>query len=223
MPFDPMTGEFFRGTLAAHRETTGAVGTLFFYAARPDAFAAWTQQIMTLLSISEGTTGVTVASGGSLLTTGSLGAAAAGAVPVVAMVGVWVALGSGYYEAREQAKIEESKSGFAYGFVMGVLDWQWHHLVSHFQRPLMRTNKFDEAMDVIRVRSYHGGLKTGFGAGSALPTGVKRAYRAKLRSLAGRRDSGPWSADRDTARNQQVTYVIDLASAAMRNGVIKAQ
>lgn len=223
MPFDPLTGEFFHGTLAAHRAATGAVGELFFYAARPDAFAAWTNQMMTLLAIEEGTTGVTVASGGTLVGTGAAGAVAAGAIPVVTMVGVWVALGSGYYQAREQAKVEESRSGFAHGFVMGVLEWQWHHLVGLFRRPFLRINKFDEAMDRIRVVSYHGGLKAGFGAGSALPADARKAYRIELRRLAGRRDSGAWSRNADVARNQQISYVIELASAGMRKGLIAPQ
>ena len=223
MPFDPLTGEFFTGTLAAHRAAVAGVGSLFFYAARPDAFAAWTRQMMTLYTIETGTTGVTMGSGGSLIGTGAGGAFAAGAIPVVVMVGVWVALGSGYYEAREQAKVAESKSGFAHGFVMGILEWKWAHLANNFQRPFLRINKVDEQMDVIRVRSYHGGLKTGFGAGSALPAEARKGYRIALRKLAGRRDSGQWSRNQDDARNQQISYVIDLAAAAVRSGVIKPQ
>ncbi len=222
MPFDPLTGEFFRGTLENHRAVTGAVGTLFFYAARPDALAAYTQQIMTLLAIKEGTTGVTMASGGSLIGTGAGGAVAAGAIPVVTAVGVWVALGSGYYQAREQAKVEESVRGFTQGFVMGVLEWNWDHVVARFQRPLLRINKFDEQMDVIRVRAYHGGVKSGYGTGTAMPPNAKKAYRIKLRSLAGRRDSGPWSRNSDEARLQQISYVIELAAAGVRGGLLRA-
>ena len=223
MPFDPMTGEFFRGTLEAHRAATAASGTLFFYAARPDAFAAWTNQIMTLLSIQEGTTGVTVASGGTLIGTGAAGALADGAVPVVAMVGVWVALGSGYAEAREQARNENSLLGFAQGFTMGVLDWQWGQAASRFGRRYLKINHVDGQMDVIRVVSYNGGLKTGFGAGSGLAADARKKYRIALRRLAGISGSSTWSAQEDVARNEQISYVIALSSAGMRNGILRAQ
>ncbi|MGI6419859.1 MAG: hypothetical protein ACOX1P_29845 [Thermoguttaceae bacterium] len=220
MPFDPMTGEFFHGSLEAHRAATAGVGTLFAYAARPELLAGWVNGMMTQLAIAEGTTGVTMASAGTLLGTGAAGAVAALAVPVVGMVGVFAALGSGYQEARNQARNENTISGFAQGFVTGILDWQWHHAASRFGRRYLRINAADEAMDSIRVTAYNGGLKTGFRAGSALPAAAKKAYRITLRKLANRQDAGQWSKNEDQARLQQVDYVIALATAGLRHGVI---
>jgi hypothetical protein len=225
MPYDPMTGEFFLGTLAAHREAVARVGGLFAagYALKTGALDVWVEKVMIQLAIKEGTTGVTVASGGGLLATGAAGAAAAGAIPVVGMVGVWAALGSGYLEAREQAKSEHSASGFSHGFVAAVLGWAWRHAVSRFGRRYLRMNRFDGEHDQIRVLSYNGGLKSGFLAGSALPDEAKKAYRLWLRKLAGRTDAGPWSGDADAARREQVAYVTALAAAARKHGVIRPE
>ncbi len=143
-------------------------------------------------------------------------------VPVITAVGVWVALGSGYYQAREEAKNANTMSGFAQGFVMAILKWKWHHVASRFQRPYLRINKFDEQMDSIRVTSYHKGLKSGFLAGTALSDEAKKEYIKKIRSAGNVHAPKEWSRDDDTARNQQISYVIELAGAALRLQIIKA-
>lgn len=52
---------------------------------------------------------------------GGAGAVVAGEVPVIAMVGVFLALGSGYTAAREAVGNENTVSGLSQGFVMGFL------------------------------------------------------------------------------------------------------
>src|SRR5262249_4980921 len=147
-------------------------------------------------------------------------------LPVVMAAGVWVALGAGYYEAREQFKNENAQTGFAQGFVMAILGWDWGLAVERFRRPYLHINAADEQMDVIRVESYHTGLKTGFLAGLVLPRHAKKAY---LRVL--RRAAGSWASmegwvnrasaadpsyaafmERARARNVQNNYVIALAA-----------
>ena len=44
-----------------------------------------------------------------------------------------------------------------------------------------------------------------------------------LRRLAGISGSSTWSAQEDVARNEQISYVIALSSAGMRNGIMRAQ
>lgn len=144
-------------------------------------------------------------------------------VPVITAVGVWVALGSGYYQAREQAKNENTMSGFSQGFVMAILKWKWHHVASRFQRPYLRINKFDEEMDSIRVTYYHRGLKSGFLAGSVLSDEAKKEYVKKIRSAGNTHAPKQWSENEYEARNQQISYVIDLATAALRLQVIKPE
>ncbi len=144
-------------------------------------------------------------------------------VPVLTAVGVWVALGSGYYQARQEAKKEETMSGFSQGFVMAILGWKWDHVVSRFRRPYLRINHFDEAMDSIRVNSYHEGLKMGYLAGLVLPDEGKKAYAGKIRQAGGIRGPKEWSRNSDIARNQQISYVIEMAAAARRHQIIKAE
>ena len=154
------------------------------------------------------------------------GGAAAGSlaltagVPIVTAVGVWVALGSGYYQARQEAKREEAMSGFSQGFVMAVLKWQWSHVVARFQRQYLSINKFDEQMNSIRVNSYHGGLMRGFLAGRVLPDDVKKEIVKKLREAGNVSAPKDWSRNSDIARNQQISYVIELAGAGRRHRLI---
>ena len=149
------------------------------------------------------------------------GAIAAGALPVIFQAGVFVALGAPYYQARELAKEQNTKSGFAQGFVMGVLNWEWGHAVSRFGRRYLRINPNDPEMDRIRVVHYNAGLKSGFAAGAALPEDARKQYRIKFREAAGRADAGEWSENADQARLQQVDYVIALAGAALKHKLIK--
>lgn len=142
-------------------------------------------------------------------------------LPVITAVGVWVALGSGYYQAREEAKNQNTMSGFSQGFVMAILKWKWHNVVSRFQRPFLRINKFDEEMDSIRVTSYHKGLKSGFLAGTALSDEAKKEYVKKIRNGGNVHAPKQWSEDEDTARNQQISYVIDLATTALKLQIIQ--
>ena len=144
-------------------------------------------------------------------------------VPVVTMVGVWVALGSGYYQAREEAKNQNTTSGFSQGFVTAILGWKWNHVVTRFQRTYLSINKMDETMNGIRVNAYHRGLKSGFLAGAALPAEAKKEYVSKIRSAGNVHSPKEWNSDEDVARNQQISYVIDLATTALRFQIIKTQ
>lgn len=144
-------------------------------------------------------------------------------VPVVTMVGVWVALGSGYYQAREEAKNQNTTSGFSQGFVTAILGWKWTHVVARFQRNHLSINKMDEAMNGIRVNAYHRGLKSGFLAGTALPAEARKEYVRKIRTAGNVHGPKEWNGDEDVARNQQISYVIELATTALRLQIIKAQ
>jgi hypothetical protein len=153
-------------------------------------------------------------------------------VPLVAAVGVWVMLGSGYYQARKEIRRKGFMSGFSQGFTMGVLKWDWHQAVQRFaKRFVIRRNAFDSVMDREEALGYNEGLIKGWAAGSAVwekyydarlgkVVDKKKAYRIALRRLADRHDSSPWSANEDMARLQQVDYVINLAAAGLKHGLI---
>lgn len=143
-------------------------------------------------------------------------------LPVVTAVGVWVALGSGYYQAPEEAKNENTMSGFSQGFVMALLKWKWHQVVSRFQRPYLRINKFDGEMDAIRVTYYHRGLKSGYLAGTVMSDDAKKEYVKKIRNAGNVHAPKQWSENEYEARNQQISYVIELAATALKLQIVKA-
>lgn len=213
MPWDPQTNEFFYGTLAEHRAAV-ASGTAILGFALESQIAA---MVAHFTALGAGTT--TIMADLALLP--GAGAAASIAVPAVIFGTVLLTLGAPYYQAREMVRSENDLSGFTHGFVMGVLKWEWRHVVANFRRPFIHINDFDEATDVIRVNAYHRGLKVGFAKGAALPADAKKAYRIKLRQLAGLHISGNWSRDNDEARKQQSSYVIELAAAGRRHGIVK--
>ncbi|NJM52257.1 MAG: hypothetical protein HC846_01995 [Blastocatellia bacterium] len=149
------------------------------------------------------------------------GAVAAGVIPIIVAAGVWVALGSGYYEAREIVKKENMMSGFAQGFVCGLLRWTYNQTLDKFKMSHLRINTFHEATDYDRVDSYMEGLSTGFIAGQAMPLEGKKAYLKKMRKIAG--IPTPTAEEWRRNRRVQIDYVITLATLATTNGLIKAE
>jgi hypothetical protein len=84
-------------------------------------------------------------------------------------------------------------------------------------------------MDREEALGYNEGLIKGWGVGAGVPEKLfthrlnqekKKAYRIALRRLANRHDTGPWSTNEDMARLQQSGYVIELAAAGIRHGLI---
>jgi hypothetical protein len=171
------------------------------------------------LAAAEAATATTSVVGGMA----GVGAIAAGAIPVVTMAGVFVALGAGYYEARQIAHNNGALSGFSHGFTAGVLKWEWGHVTIHFLKRNAGTNAFDQATAVAGANGYNKGLVAGFAAGSGLPENTRKAYRIQLRKLAGITSDGAWSKNPNEARLQQRNYVIELASAGLKHGVIKGE
>jgi hypothetical protein len=193
------------------------VGGLYSLAAlsRAGLLNVYYGNIIALYEATQGGLMYTGAAAGSFALTAGL--------PIVTAVGVWVALGSGYYQARQEAKKGETMSGFSQGFVMAIIGWKWDHVVSRFRRPHLRINHFDEAMDAIRVNSYHEGLKKGYLAGLVLPENAKKEYSRKIRKAGGVHGPKEWSRNDDVARNQQISYVIEMAGAALRYQIIKTE
>src|SRR5215208_2942959 len=151
---------------------------------------------------------------------------AAIAVPVVAMVAVGVALGAPYYQARQEAKEEGYASGFSHGFVCGLLKWPLHNTINLFWDNAVSRNPFDELLPTIRANAHNKGLLKGRLAGLAQPDRQKKAYLKGLHRLTTTSKAG-WSArsddwqERMRARQVQLSYVIELATAARRNGILK--
>lgn len=160
-----------------------------------------------------GTSGVaTLGGAGSLALTAG--------VPIVVAAGVWVMLGSGYYQARQIARKNGVLTGFAQGFTMGILNWKWEQAVSRFgKRFVVNPNTFDPQASKEEAMGYNEGLVAGYAAGYASSDDMKKAFRITLRKLAGRTDSGDWSRNSDVAYQQQTSYVIQLSGAGRGKGL----
>ena len=149
------------------------------------------------------------------------GAIAAGAIPVAVAVGVWMALGSGYYQARQMVQQENAMSGFSQGLVCGLLRWTYDQTLDRFRRPTLHINHFDERTDEIRVTAYIDGLRKGFTAGTLMPRAAVKPFLDRLRQLANVR---PVTAkDWNGQRNAQISYVIALAGAGRRHGLVRPE
>jgi len=181
-----------RGSLAVSTTTGATGGTTAATAGAVEATAA--------AEVATGEVALTGLGAGA-------GAIAAGAVPVLAMVGVFVALGAGYAEARAAAKNEGTASGFSQGFVMGILGWEWHQAVDRFGKFSASQTPMDEAVGFIAANAYNWGLRKGHKAGAALSLEEKHSYLRALRRWSGSRAPARWT------RLEQIDYVIDLAAA----------
>jgi len=140
---------------------------------------------------------------------GGAGAVVAVALPVITMVGVFVALGAGYAEARAAVRSESTTSGFSQGFVMALLGWEWHHAVDRFGVRYATPTPVDEALGYIKANAYNGGMRAGFEAGSKLSPDMKKAYLREIRKFAGPWGTTSWS------RLDQISYVIELGAIAL--------
>lgn len=149
------------------------------------------------------------------------------AVPVVAMIAVQVALGAPYYQARQKAKKDGYASGFAKGFIMGLLKWELRFSIDRFWDNAVDKNHFDESLPQIRANSHNQGLIDGRAGGLAVSDNEKDDYLKALRLLADPSSEG-WTArsddwmERARARQVQISYVLELASAAIKSGIVKA-
>jgi hypothetical protein len=147
-------------------------------------------------------------------------------LPVIAMAAVGVALGAPYYQAREEAKKRGYASGFSKGFVTGLLGWELRFTIDRFWDDALDQNGFDEALPKIRANAHNNGLLKGRVAGLAKATEERKSYLRALRKL-GRTSSSGWLPrsddwmERMRARNVQISYVIDMATAATGKGMIK--
>src|SRR5262245_25413782 len=148
-----------------------------------------------------------------------------GAVLLIQLVQKW--LKEGYQRAREIVQEDEFMSGASQGFVMGLLDWEWHTVVIRFGRfRHFQIYKMDEGLNYIRVHAYNRGLAAGYSRGKAMSAEEKKAWLKEIRRLAGvHGNPAGWKAssgdtlERQRAQRVQINYVIDLAAAVRKHGI----
>jgi hypothetical protein len=144
-----------------------------------------------------------------------VGAGAAVAGPILGLVAVGVALGSGYAEARELVENENVASGFSQGFVSALLGWTAEQTIGHFGRStVIRINSFDEKTDEIRVDAYMRGLRTGYSLGASVDGAKRKEYLREIKSFSNAIAPRNWSGD--VNKRARINYVIDLASSGLR-------
>lgn len=137
-------------------------------------------------------------------------------VPLAVWVGVFAALGAPYAEARAIVRNKNFQSGFAQGFVTGILRWEWQQTVSRFFKfGPGQLNPFDESLSYIAANSYNDGLRAGFVHAVSLSEANRKAVLSRIRSLTPSTRIGRWD------RLDQISYVIELATAGRRYNFFK--
>jgi hypothetical protein len=136
-------------------------------------------------------------------------------LPIAAEIATFVALfGAPYWAAEAAYREENTAGGFSQGFVAGLLAWDWGQLVDRFGRRYLHINPSDEEMNRIRVVAYNLGLEAGYALADGLSDDAKKKYLSAIRKRAHEPMPEHWG------RNEQISYVIALATAALRYGVL---
>lgn len=133
-------------------------------------------------------------------------------LPLQIWVEVYVMLGAPYRKAQILVRNENFVSGFSQGFVTGLLRWDWPQTRSRFARfsPDFNTSgAFD--LGFISANARNEGLRNGYIHASLFPDIVKKKILSLLRSGSPGTQAGNWS------RNEQISFVIELAAAGRRS------
>lgn len=150
------------------------------------------------------------------LAAGAADLALTAGLPIAVWVGVFVALGAPYAQARAIVRNENFRSGFTQSFVACLLNWEWHQVTSRFFRFGPGTmNYFDESLSYVGANAFNSGLHAGYIHACSLSPAARKAILHRLRSLSPSTRAGQWD------RLDQVNYVIELASAGVRNSVFR--
>ena len=133
--------------------------------------------------------------------------AAGASAPLPGMAGVFMALGSGYADAREEIRNETVASGFSQGFVCGLLNMSAWSVKSLFaRRGVVYHNDWDPELDMLQTNAHNRGLVAGYAMAKQASDDEKKAYLSEIRQHTGPISAGSWT-DRD-----KVDYVITYAA-----------
>jgi Putative peptidoglycan binding domain len=137
------------------------------------------------------------------------GVGVAYAGPALGLVGTFMALGSGYDEAREEIRNEATSSGFSRGFVAGILNMSPSTTKSLFgMHGVVSSNVMDPESDVMKVNAYNKGLVAGYALAHTATEDEKRAFVFEIRRFAPGVSPGDWG-DREK-RDYVVEYAAKL-------------
>ena len=129
----------------------------------------------------------------------------AGATPVLGLAASFMALGSGYEQAREEIQNEASASGFARGFTCGLLRMTPTSVKSLFgQHGVIPRHAMDPEADRLEMTAYNRGLVAGYAMGSYPSDDDKKAYLLEIKPHTGNLGGGAWG-DREK-KDYVLTY-----------------
>jgi len=132
--------------------------------------------------------------------------------PALGFAGVFMALGSGYAEAREIIRNEAAVSGFSQGFVAGLLNMSSGTVKSIFvQHGVIHRHPMDPEADVIEMNARNRGVVAGYVMANQASADDKKAYLKEIRQFTGHVSAGDWT-DRDKR-----DYVIEYAAKLRLN------
>ncbi|MEH2471090.1 hypothetical protein V1281_007723 [Nitrobacteraceae bacterium AZCC 2161] len=114
--------------------------------------------------------------------------------------GVFVALGSGYEEAREEIQNEAVASGFSQGFVAGLLNMSGQTVSYLFaEHGVIHRNAADPEADALEMKARNRGLIAGCSMAKLVPDDNKKSYILEIREFTGEVFAGDWTdADKKT-------------------------
>ena len=156
----------------------------------------------TLLTLAEIQAGASTIGGATVA-----GVALAYVGPILGLAGTFMALGSGYQEAREEIKNEAIASSFSQGFVAGILNMSATTTSFLFGKHGVGTrNVMDQASDMMKVNAHNRGLVAGYTFANTATPDEKKAFVFELRRFVTGVSPGNWS-DRE-----KVNYVVEYAA-----------
>jgi hypothetical protein len=127
--------------------------------------------------------------------------------PILGMAGVFMALGSGYEEAREEIQNEATASGFAQGFVAGILNMSPRTTSWLFgQHGVIQRHPMDPEADVLEMKAHNRGVIAGYTLANMASEDQKKSFVFEIREFTGDVPVGAWT-DRD-----KIDYVIEYAA-----------
>jgi hypothetical protein len=149
-----------------------------------------------------------VAAGASTVGTATVvGVALAYTGPLLGLAGTFMALGSGYEEAREEIRNEVTASGFSRGFVAGILNMSGSTTKSLFgMHGVVNRNVMDAESDGMKVTAYNRGLVAGYLLANTAAPEEKKAFVFEIREHNPGAEAGNWG-DRE-----KTDYVVAYAA-----------
>lgn len=143
------------------------------------------------------------------------GLAVTAGIPLTVWVLAFVALGAPHAQAKKLVSDENFRSGYSQGFVTGLLRWEWGHVVSRFGKFEADFNPVDRSLGFVAANARNAGIRSGYLMAAMFPDPSRKDWLSKLRSFSPSTSAGRWD------RNDQISYVIELAAAGRKNNLFR--